>query len=158
MKLISLQGFVINILTAFALVLPASGHPIQHEQSGEKIKWRKVEECIAGTPTSRHRAARRLGFHRGRWVVAYFSAYCSDCDRAAVELKRIAETERVLAVTLAPPESARKWKRELRLNYPVISVSEKTFEDLGAVILPTIVLFEDGEAKVAYTPSAGEKK
>lgn len=73
-------------------------------------------------------------------------------------MKKTAETERVLGVTLAPAESARKWKRELGLNYPVISVSEKTFEDLGAVILPTLVLFEDGEARGAYTHSTGEIK
>ena len=90
--------------------------------------------------------------------MAYFSAYCSDCDKAAVELKKTAEIERVLGVTIAPAESARKWKQELGLNYPVISVSERTFEDPGAVILPTLVLFEDGEAKGAYTPSTGEKK
>ncbi|HET9532953.1 MAG TPA: hypothetical protein VFQ92_21540 [Blastocatellia bacterium] len=157
MKLASLRGFATNILTAFALVPPTSGLPIQHEQPGEKIKWKKVEECIAGTPISRRRAARNLGFHCGRWVVAYFSAYCSDCDRAAVALKKTAEVERVLGVTLAPAESARKWKRELGLNYPVVSVSEKTSEELGAVILPTIVRFENGEAKGAYTHS-GEKK
>ena len=90
--------------------------------------------------------------------MAYFSAYCSDCDKVAVELKEIAEVERVLGVTIAPAESPRKWKQELRLNYPVISVSEQIFEDLGAVILPTLVLFEDGEAKGAYIPSMGEKK
>lgn len=153
-----LRGFAITILIAFALVLPTSGLAIQHERLSEKIKWKKAEECIAGTNISRRRAARRLGFHHGRWVVAYFSAYCSDCDKAAVELNKTAEIEHVLGVTIAPAESARKWKRELGLNYPVISVSEQTFEDLGAVILPTLVLFEDGEAKGAYTPSIGEKK
>jgi hypothetical protein len=145
-------------MTYSALEFPADGLAIQREQPGEKIKWKKIEECIAGTPVSRRRAARRLGFDRGRWVVAYFSAYCSDCDKAAVELNKTAEVERVLGVTIAPTESARKWRQELRLNYPVISVSEKTFEDLGAVILPTLVLFEDGEAKGAYTPSTGDRK
>jgi hypothetical protein len=158
MKAGHLRGSAITILIAFALVLPTSGLSIQRQQESEQIKWKKVEECIAGTPVSRRRAARRLGIHRGRWVVAYFSAYCSDCDKAAVELKKTAETECVLGVTIAPAESARKWKRELGLNYRVISVSEQTFEDLGAVILPTLVLFEDGEAKGAYMPSTGEKK
>lgn len=161
MKVGFLRGLAIATvicMTAFALVIPTNGLATQREQPSEKIKWKKVEECIAGTPISRRRAARRLGFHRGRWVVAYFSAYCSDCDKAAVELKKTAEIKRVLAVTIAPAESARKWKRELGLNYPVISVSEQTFEELGAVILPTLVLFEDGEAKGAYTPSIGEKK
>ena len=158
MKAGHFRGFVVIILTAFALALPMNGFAIQREQTIEKIKWKKVEECIAGTPMSRRRAARRLGIHRGRWVVAYFSAYCSDCDKAAVELKKTAETECVLGVTIAPAESARKWKRELGLNYRVISVSEQTFEDLGAVILPTLVLFQDGEAKGAYMPSIGEKK
>jgi thiol-disulfide isomerase/thioredoxin len=145
-------------LIAFALAFPTSGLAIQREQTSEKIEWRRIAECIAGTPISHRRAARKLGFDRGRWVVAYFSAYCSDCDKAAVELNKTAQVERVLAVTIAPAESARKWKLELGLEYPVISVSEKTFEDLGAVILPTLVLFEDGEAKGAYTPSIGEKK
>jgi hypothetical protein len=145
-------------LSAFALVLPASGLAIQRSQISERIGWKKVEECIAGTPNSHRRAARRLGFHRGRWIVAYFSAYCSDCDKAAIELKKTAEAERVLGITIASAESAKKWKRELGLNYRVISVSERTFEDLGAVILPTLVLFEDGKATGAYTPSMGEKK
>jgi hypothetical protein len=161
MNLAYLRGFTIFAsisMVAFALVLPASGLAIRRQQLSEKIEWRKVEECIAGTPVSRRRAARRLGFHRGRWVVAYFSAYCSDCDKVALELKKTAEVERVLGFTIAPSESARKWKQELGLNYPVISVSEKIFEDLGAVILPTLVLFEDGEAKGAYTPSTGDKK
>lgn len=161
MKVRHLRGFAIATLfsmTAFALVLPSNGLAIQREQQSGKIKWKKVEECIAGTPISRRRAAHRLGFHRGRWIAAYFSAYCSDCDKAAVELKKTVETDRVLGVTIAPAESAKKWKQELGLNYPVVSVSERTFEELGAVILPTLVLFEDGEAKGAYTPSTGEKK
>jgi thiol-disulfide isomerase/thioredoxin len=90
--------------------------------------------------------------------VGYFSAYCPDCDRAAIELNKTAEHERVLGVTIAAAETALKWKQELGLRYRVISVSERTFEDLGAVILPTVVLFEDGEAKGAYTPSMGERK
>jgi hypothetical protein len=129
----------------------------QANQENKTIRWRKPEECIAGTPASRRRAARSLGVGRGRWVVAYFSAYCSDCDRAAVELNRVAGSERVLGLTLAPAAIAKRWRQELGLKYRVISVSERTFEDLGAVILPTVVLFEDGEAKGAYTPSVEER-
>jgi hypothetical protein len=96
--------------SSFALAIPTNGRATQAEQSGEKIEWKKVEECIAGTPISRRRAARRIGFHRGRWIVAYFSSYCSDCDKTAVALKKTAETERVPGVTIAPAESASKWK------------------------------------------------
>jgi hypothetical protein len=145
-------------LSAFALVPPTGVLALQRGQISKRIKWKKAEECIAGTPSSRRRAARRLGFHRGRWIVAYFSAYCSDCDKVAIELIKTAEIERVLGITIASAESAKKWKRALRLNYRVISVSERTFEDLGAVVLPTLVLFVNGEAKGAYAPPMGEKK
>jgi hypothetical protein len=155
-----MRSFVITCLfslVAFALVLPTDGLALQRGQISEGIKWKKPEECIAGTPSSHRRAARKLGFHRGRWIVAYFSAYCSDCDKVAIELKKTVEIERVLGITMASPESTKKWRRELRLNYRVISVSERTFEELGAVILPTLVLFLNGEAIGAYAPLMGEK-
>lgn len=145
-------------LTVAAGNLPSSDPTTQHEQANEKIKWKEAGDCIAGTPASRRRAARRLGFHSGRWIVAYFSAYCLDCDRAAVELNELADRERVLGLTIAPTETAKRWKQEFGVKYRVISVSERMFEDLGAVILPTVVLFEAGEAKGAYTPSMGEKQ
>jgi hypothetical protein len=145
-------------LTAFAGDLSPNELSAQDEQANEIIKWKKAGECIAGTPVSRQRAAHSLGFHRGRWIVAYFSAYCLDCDKAAVKLNELVDRERVLGVTIAPAETARRWKQELGIKYRVISVSERIFEDLGAVILPTVVLFENGEAKGAYTPSMGEKQ
>ena len=72
-------------------------------------------------------------------------------------MKEIAEVERVLGVTIAPAESPRKWKQELRLNYPVISVSEQIFEDLGAVILPLLCFSKTGKRK-AHTYLPWERK
>ena len=129
----------------------------QSDQENKRIEWESPEKCIAGTPDSHRRAARRLGINRGRWVVAYLSAYCADCDKAAVELNSVAESEQVVGLTLAPAAIAKKWRQELGLKYRVISVSARTFEELGAVILPTIVLLEDGEAKGAYTPFMEQK-
>jgi thiol-disulfide isomerase/thioredoxin len=145
-------------LTAFAGNLPLSHLTPQHTQANDKIKWKQAGEYIAGTPASRRRAAKKLGFDRGRWIIAYFSAYCLDCDKIAVKLNELVDQEQVLGLTIAPTEAANRWKQELGIKYRVLSVSERMFEDLGAVILPTVVLFEDGEAKGAYAPSMGEKK
>ena len=145
-------------MTASAANLPSIDPGAQNEQTNEKIHWKEAGECLAGTPASRRRAARRLGFDRGRWIVAYFSAYCLDCDKAAVKLNELINQERILGLTIAPAGTANRWKHELGIKYRVLSVSERMFEDLGAVILPTVVLFEDGEAKGAYTPSMGDKQ
>ena len=149
---------VLVCLTASAASLSSISPDAELQQTNDKIMWKKAGEFIAGTPASRRRAAHKLGFDRGRWIVAYFSAYCLDCDKTAVKLNDLVDQERVLGLTIAPAEAAEKWKQELGIKYPILSVSERMFEDLGAVILPTVVLFEDGEAKGAYAPSMGEKK
>jgi hypothetical protein len=154
----SIMFIALVCLTASAANLPSTSPAAERQQTDDKITWKKAEEFIAGTPASRRRAAHKLGFGRGRWIVAYFSAYCLDCDKAAVKLNDLKDQEQVLGLTIAPAETAEKWKQELGIKYRVLSVSERMFEDLGAVILPTVVLFEDGEAKGAYAPSMGEKK
>jgi hypothetical protein len=68
-------------------------------------------------------------------------------------LNRYAGSERVLGVAQGSPEEVEQWANSLHLAFPVKSVSAETLEELGAVILPTIVLYVNGIARGSRAPS-----
>lgn len=130
---------------------PAPARQAQAQIDG--LNWASPKEYIAGTEKSRLRAARALGFARGRWIVAYISTGCRDCDAVVPALNNLAKSNRVVAITVADAREAKEWGNRLGASFPIKSVSESRFEELGAVVMPTVVLFVDGKAQGARAPS-----
>ena len=148
----------IQILMAAAL---SSASPLAARTQGKAAvqeHWASPREYIAGTERSRLKAVRALGLARGRCIIAYLSMGCSDCNAVVPALNVLAETSKVTGVAIASPEEIEQWRRKYGAKFPVRSVSEQTFEDLGAVVLPTIVLFENGRATGARAPSLEDSK
>jgi hypothetical protein len=90
---------------------------------------------------------------RGRWIIVYLSIQCGDCDRVARLLNRYVGHERILGIAQGSPEEVEQWANGLHLAFPVKSVSAATLEELGAVILPAIVLYVNGIARGSRAPS-----
>ena len=136
------------------LAMPTSACPISPRSNmARAITWAAPTKYIAGTPSSRKRALKELNAVKGRWIVVYLSIQCGDCARVARLLNRYAGRERVLGVAQGSPEEVEQWANSLHLAYQVKSVSSKTLEELGAVILPTIVLYVNGIARGSRAPS-----
>ena len=131
-------------LVTLALLTVFAGSGLQ-AQTGA-ARWLPPQELLASTPERRQRAARRLGIDRGEYVVALLSIRCGDCDREARELNGKGSLDRIIAVAPAPAREVAAWKRRLGLQYRVVAVPEDVFDDLGGVILPTLVLMRNGRA------------
>ncbi|MGH9829949.1 MAG: hypothetical protein ACREDR_42600 [Blastocatellia bacterium] len=151
-----------RILIAFTLVpysavSPYAQSPSRRPPVSRPIVFARPDKYIAGTPRTRLDALRNLKTaspaNRGRWVIAYFSISCADCDRTARALNAYAATERIIAVAAAPAEDVNRWSSALGLKYPVFAVDDDTLERLGAIVYPTVVLFVDGKATGARCPS-----
>ena len=128
------------------------------DKSGAAEQWASPREYIAGTERSRLTATKSLGAASGRWIIAYLSIGCSDCDAVVPSLNSMAARSRVLGVAVANEKQIEQWRKKHNAAFPVRRVSERTFEDLGAVVLPTIVLFENGQATGARAPSLEDTK
>lgn len=149
---------VIQILLAAAALAAA---PIAARTQGKPAAqehWASPREYIAGTERSRLKAARSLGLARGRRIIAYLSMGCSDCVAVVPALNTLAASSKVVGVAIATPVEIEQWRKRHGANFPIRPVSENTFEELGAVVLPTIVLFENGKATGARAPSLEEGK
>ncbi len=131
------------LVTLILLIVFASGG--LRAQTRE-ARWLKPQELLASTPERRQRAARRFRIARGEYVVALVSIRCGDCDREARELNGKGRLDHIIAVAPAPAQAVAGWKRRLGLQYRVVAVPEDVFDDLGGVILPTLVLMRDGRA------------
>ncbi|MGH9763681.1 MAG: hypothetical protein ACREDR_32865, partial [Blastocatellia bacterium] len=94
----SLSVFV--YLASTSLAQAPSGRP----SPSKPIVWTKPQKYLAGTLSSRRDALKSLHADRGRWIVAYFSVNCGDCDRTARSLNSYASEQRILAVASAPAE------------------------------------------------------
>jgi hypothetical protein len=146
-------AFVLLITSTWCTLQAFATVPSLQCETPRPIIWATPTKYIAGTPSSRKRALKELNVVRGRWVVAYLSIQCGDCDRVARLLNRYVGLERILGVAQGSPEEVEQWANSLHLAYQVKSVSSKTLEELGAVILPTIVLYVNGIATGSRAPS-----
>ena len=122
---------------------------------GNKVlgDWQAISSLLASTPNRRKLAAKTLGIDKGEWILACFSVGCGDCDRAATKLNQlkingnacnVGNVGNVLAITTANQSEANLWQQRLGLGFEVRSVSSQTFDDTGAVFLPTIIKLKNG--------------
>lgn len=118
---------------------------------GNKVlgDWQAISSLLASTPNRRKLAAKTLGIDKGEWILACFSVGCGDCDRAATKLNQLKingnlGNGNVLAITTANQSEANLWQQRLGLGFEVRSVSSQTFDDTGAVFLPTIIKLKNG--------------
>jgi thiol-disulfide isomerase/thioredoxin len=88
-------------------------------------------------------AAKELGIDKGEWILACLSVSCGDCDKAALKLNEL-NSKNILAITTANVTETTLWKERLGLKFEVKAVSDQTFDDTGAVLLPTIIKLKDG--------------
>jgi hypothetical protein len=155
--MIQLQHHKINCaLVVFSILFtrPASAGAISPQSSTVRpITWSAPTKYIAGTRRSRKRILTELNAINGRWVVAYLSIQCGDCDRVARLLNQYVRYERVLGVAQGQAEEVHRWASGLHLAFQIRCVSGEAMEDLGAVILPTIVLYVNGIARGSRAPS-----
>jgi hypothetical protein len=122
--------------------------PEKPSASQNDFIWRKPEEALASTPERRLKAAKRLKIDKGEHIVLLLSVDCGDCDSEALKLNEN-DAVRITGIAAAPKKAVLQWKNRLGLKFRVESVSQSDFDDLGAVILPTIVKLRDGEAVAA---------
>ena len=109
--------------------------------------WQPISSLLASTPNRRKLAAKTLGVDKGEWILACFFVACGDCDRAATKLNQLkinGNVGNVLAITTANQSEANLWQQRLGLSFEVRSVPSQTFDDTGAVFLPTIIKLKNG--------------
>lgn len=106
-------------------------------------EWQPISSILASTPKRRKMAAKELGINKGEWILACLSVSCGDCDKAALKLNEL-NNKNILAITTANATETTIWKERLGLKFEVRSVSDQTFDDTGAVLLPTIIKLKDG--------------
>lgn len=121
-------------------------------------RWASPRDYIAGTERTRLKATQTLGVAKGRVIIAYLSIGCGDCDAVVPALNKLSERYKVIGVVIATNSEAEGWRKKHKAVFPVRAVSERTFEHLGAAVLPTLVLFENGKAVGARAPSLEEGK
>lgn len=101
--------------------------------------WQPLHSLLASTPARRIEALQQLHLAKGNNIIACFSIKCSDCEREALKLNSYSSTNSIIGIAIAPQADINQWRKKLSLEYPIVSVSEALFEDIGAVILPTII-------------------
>ena len=115
--------------------MPTPGENVGHE-------WQDIKTLLASTPPRRYQALKKLGLAHGQYIIAAISIDCAECERTVLKLNQLPnlKPERIVAVAVAPKDVIEQWQAKLGLKYQVIGVSQELFEDLGAVILPTLRL------------------
>jgi hypothetical protein len=76
----------------------------------------------------------------------------------ALALNKRPDADRIIAVTDDPEYAARAWSQKLSLKLRVVSVSEDTLEDFGAVLLPTLIFLRDGQPIAAREDAPRDEK
>lgn len=117
-----------------------------NDNSEKEGSWQQVESLLASTEERRKKVAKSLGIDKGEYYLAVFSISCDFCDREAVNLNSKKSLDKIIAISNASKADTKKWQESLGLKYRVESVSELTFDNSGAVFLPTIIHFIDGKA------------
>lgn len=113
---------------------------------GSSAEWQTIDKMVASTPVRRRAALKRLGLHQGKGYLALISIRCGECDRVAKQLDQPKGSAVLIAA--APVQDTDLWAKRVGIKHVrIISVGEGTFEDLGAVLLPTVVEVEDGTYK-----------
>lgn len=112
----------------------------------DKSSWQAVDTLLASTEKRRSRLFSQLGISKGEYVLACVSIHCGDCDDIALELNKKANVANIIAISSASMAEVKTWKNRLGLKFRVQSLSINSFDDSGAVILPTLIRVKDGKA------------
>jgi hypothetical protein len=120
--------------------------------------WEPIKALLASTPARRLSASRKLSIDVGDRLIVIVSTQCNDCDRMALALNKRPDADRIIAVTDDPEYAARAWSQKLSLKLRVVSVSEDTLEDFGAVLLPTLIFLRDGQPIAAREDAPRDEK
>jgi hypothetical protein len=115
--------------------------------ASQRAEWQPIKKLIASTPARRLQAAQKLGIAKGEYYLAFVSVNCSTCDEEALKLNQKKNRDRVIAFTVAPSTAVDEWQKRLNLKFPVRSLSQEEFDDLGGVVLlPTLIHLQNGVA------------
>jgi predicted dithiol-disulfide oxidoreductase (DUF899 family) len=85
-------------------------------------------------------------------VLACVSVHCGHCDDIALELNQkanvanLSNLSNIIVISSASIAEVEAWKNRLGLKFRVQSLSINSFDDSGAVILPTLIRVKDGKA------------
>lgn len=118
----------------------------------DKSSWQAVDILLASTEKRRSRLFSQLGISKGEYVLACVSVHCGDCDDIALELNQkanvanLSNLSNIIAISSASMAEVEAWKNRLGLKFRVQSLSINSFDDSGAVILPTLIRVKDGKA------------
>lgn len=130
-------------VAAVVLTLAALAGCALAERQRQPSEWVDSSERVASTEARRLAALKRIGLERGDRLIALISIRCGECDVMAQQLDRKGTPAVILAD--APVKEMDRWARSLKLRYVrYISVKPETMEDLGAVLLPTLIEVKDG--------------
>ena len=118
----------------------------------DKSSWQHIDTLLASTEKRRSRLFSQLGISKGEYVLACVSVHCGACDDIALELNQKANLSKlfnlsnIIAISSASVTEVEAWKNRLGLKFRVQSLSINSFDDSGAVILPTLIRVKDGKA------------
>lgn len=118
----------------------------------DKSSWQAVDTLLASTEKRRSRLFSQLGISKGEYVLACVSVHCGHCDDIALELNQLNQKVNlsnllnIIAISSASMAEVEAWKNRLGLKFRVQSLSINSFDDSGAVILPTLIRVKDGKA------------
>jgi hypothetical protein len=112
----------------------------------DKNSWQDIDTLLASTEKRRSRLFSQLGISKGEYVLACVSVHCGDCDDIALELNQKANLSNIIAISSASVAEVEAWKNKLGLKFRVASLSVNSFDDSGAVILPTLIRVKDSKA------------
>ena len=112
----------------------------------DKSSWQDIDTLLASTEKRRSRLFSQLGISKGEYVLACVSVHCGDCDDIALELNQKTNLSNIIAISSASVAEVEAWKNRLGLKFRVQSLSINSFDDSGAVILPTLIKVKDGKA------------
>ena len=132
-----------KVNSANVTVIPESQ---KNQPEDDQHSWQPLHSLLASSTARRKDALQQLHLSKGEHIIACFSIKCSDCEREAIKLNSYTTANSIVGIAVAPQAEINQWRKKLSLGYPVVSVSETLFEDLGAVILPTIINIKNGQA------------
>lgn len=110
-----------------------------NDKSLIKVQWQAIDSLLASNDKRRETLFRKLKLSNDEYIIACVIVSCGDCDEIALALNKKANLGQIIAITNGSIEQANDWKRRLKLNFRVESVSNELFDDSGVVILPTLI-------------------
>lgn len=106
--------------------------------------WEQGATILTSTQERRLKVLKNLSLNKGEYLIALFSVDCRDCENVAVKLNQLKNGLKIIGIAKGDTKTITEWSKRLNLSFEVKGVSEADFYDLGAVILPSLVIVKDG--------------